>query len=124
MAPTALVVDEDAATRRLVAVALAPRGVRLLEAATVTEALDLLRREHPHLVLLDLVLPPPAGLQVCLQIASDLAWCGTAVVVLTSDPRRETHEHALAAGAADVVVKPFSAADLLTRVDRLLEREA
>ena len=119
MAPRVLVVDDDPQTLRFTRDALTQAGY----AASVTgehgELSQIMRTEEPHLVLLDLMLPGTDGLEL-MRIVPELA--DVPVVFISGYGRDETIAQALHAGAADYIVKPFSATELTARVGAALRR--
>jgi two-component system KDP operon response regulator KdpE len=111
LTPRILIVDDEAAIRRLVRGAFERAGETIQEAATGAEALSLARHAGVELVLLDLGLPDRDGLElVPLLKAMDRA-----VVVLTARDDTAEKVAALDLGADDYVTKPFDTAELLAR---------
>jgi two-component system KDP operon response regulator KdpE len=118
---TLLVVDDEPQIRRAVRNAVADAGVRVLEAATGREGIDLAAAERPDLIILDLGLPDVDGLAVCRELRG---WSRAPVLVLSARHSDEEKVRLLDAGADDYVTKPFSTAELLARVRALLRRAA
>jgi len=117
--PTILVVDDEPQIRRVMRTTLSSNGYAVVEAKSGEEALDMVRKERPELVLLDVNMPGMGGLQACREIRdqSDIA-----IIMLTV--RNTEHDKVLAldAGADDYVVKPFSMEELLARIRAALRR--
>jgi two-component system, OmpR family, KDP operon response regulator KdpE len=109
-----LVVDDEPPIRRLLRTALAAQGYRILEAGTGQDALDLVAREAPEVMLLDLGLPDLDGLEVIRRVRASGA--NVAVVVLSSRGDERGKVEALDLGADDYVTKPFGMAELVARV--------
>ena len=112
MIPRILIVDDEAAIRRLVRGSLERAGEGVAEAGTAAEALTLARRAGCELVLLDLGLPDRDG----IELVSLLKAMGRAVIVLTARDNTDEKVAALDLGADDYVTKPFDTAELLARV--------
>ena len=114
-----LVVDDDPETLRYVRDALAAAGYAPLLTGEPEEAARLVRTMRPRLVLLDLMLPGTDGIELMHGIPemADLP-----VIFISVYGRDETIVRALEAGAADYIVKPFSAAELTARVRAALRR--
>jgi two-component system KDP operon response regulator KdpE len=115
-----LVVDDEAAIRRLLRVALERSGYAVVEAADARAATGALGIHRPDLVLLDLGLPDRDGLELIPLMTA----AGAAVIILSA--REETDEKvaALDLGADDYVTKPFDSEELLARVRTALRRRA
>jgi two-component system phosphate regulon response regulator PhoB len=113
-----LIVDDEERSRRLVSVTLAGGEYDVLEAPDGAQALDVIRRERPVLVLLDVQMPAVDGIEVCRQVKADPALRGTIVVMLTAQAQAEARRRASAAGADTFLTKPFSPMQLLEIVNR------
>ena len=114
-----LVVDDDPNTLRFVRDALRTAGYAPLVTGDPDELASLIRSEKPALVLLDLVLPGTDGIALMEQVPelADLP-----VIFISAYRRDETIARAFELGAADYVVKPFSATELVARVRAALSR--
>ena len=100
-----LVVDDEPPIRRLLRTSLGAQGYRVLEAETGRGALDLLAREAPEVMLLDLGLPDLDGLEVIRRVRASGA--NVAIIVLSSRGDERGKVEALDLGADDYVTKPF-----------------
>lgn len=118
--PDILVVEDDAAIRRGVVDALISEGYRVTEAATGNAALDRVRRGQFDLMLLDLVLPGPDGLEILRETRKLLPTMP--VIILTARGDESDRIAGLKLGADDYVVKPFSLGELLARVEAVMRR--
>jgi len=87
------------------------------------EALDVLRREHPRLVLLDVMMPRKTGFEVCQELRADEAVKDTLVLMLTAKGRDTDIAKGLGVGADAYMTKPFSTKDLVQKVRELLQTE-
>jgi diguanylate cyclase (GGDEF)-like protein len=117
-----LVVEDDPATRQMLADLLADGDFDVSTAATGERGLDLLRSDPPSLVLLDQMLPGMSGVDVCRRIRSDSNLDAIPVVMLTAITRSSDHIAGLDAGADDYVTKPFHAGELVARLRSHLRR--
>jgi class 3 adenylate cyclase/CheY-like chemotaxis protein len=115
---TVLAVDDEPMNLRLLEAVLAPRGHRILKAASGTACLDVLSRQDVDLVLLDVVMPDLDGYEVCRRIRADERTAFLPVVMLTAYDGQQ-RVAALEAGADDFVRKPFDQSELLARVASL-----
>jgi two-component system KDP operon response regulator KdpE len=109
---TILVVDDEAAIRRLIRLALERAGYAVSQAATAQEALNAADIDHPEVILLDLGLPDRDG----LEIIPLLKRSGAAVVVVSAREATEPKVMALDLGADDYVTKPFDTEEVLARI--------
>jgi len=116
-----LVVDDDPQALLLVRDALSTAGYAVLETGEPRELSSIIRAERPRLVLLDLMLPGTDGIRLMEQVP-DLA--DLPVIFISAYARDETIARALEAGAADYIVKPFSATELTARIRAALRRRA
>ena len=116
-----LVVDDDPHTLRYVRDVLSDAGYAPVATGNPDEIPAIIRAERPHLVLLDLVLPGADGIELMEQLPelADLP-----VIFISVYGRDETIARALAGGAADYVVKPFSPTELVARVQAALRVRA
>jgi len=119
-APTILVVDDDPRSLELLQRVLQPAGYRVLVAPDGGTAIELLATESPSVALIDLRMPGMTGLEFCARVRELGRASSLRVVLLTGADDEETRQAARAAGASDVVTKPFDRADLLARLSRLL----
>lgn len=117
--PMILVVDDEPQIRRVMRTALSSNGYVVLDARTGEDALEMLRKERPQLVLLDVNMPSESGLDICRQIRDQ---SDVAIIMLTVRNTQRDKVLALDAGADDYVVKPFSMEELLARVRAALRR--
>jgi two-component system, OmpR family, KDP operon response regulator KdpE len=109
-----LIVEDEPPIRRLLRTSLAPNGFHVIEASTATEALDLVPREKPDVVLLDLGLPDLDGAEVIRRLRAEGS--RVPIIVLSSRGDERGKVAALDLGADDYVTKPFGMAELLARI--------
>jgi two-component system response regulator RegX3 len=114
-----LVVDDEPAIRDVVAYALRREGFEVSEAADGDTALASARGEPFDVVVLDLMLPKLSGTEVCraLRAESDVP-----ILILTAKDEEVDRVLGLELGADDYVTKPFSAAELVSRIRAILRR--
>ncbi len=118
-APSVLVVDDERRYRELLDMNLSRRGYRVRQAVDGLSALNAVEAEEPALVVLDLKLPDMDGYEVCRRIR---AYSRVPIIMLPARAEPAEKIRGLAAGADDYVTKPFSAEELLARVDAVLRR--
>jgi two-component system, OmpR family, response regulator ResD len=116
-----LVVDDEPTITEVVARYLSRAGYATRVAANGREALDAAAAQRPDLVVLDLMLPGIDGLEVMRRLR-DQDRDRVAVILLTAKSEESDRVIGLRLGADDYVVKPFSPAELVARVDAVLRR--
>ena len=97
-------------------------GYEVTVARDGQEALEAIERVHPHLVLLDVMMPRKSGFDVCQMLRADEAHRDLRIMLLTAKGRDDDVAKGLALGADAYVVKPFSPRELLQKVRELMER--
>ena len=117
-----LVVDDDPASTALLVAMLQKWGHGDVYVTNdSSEAVSLCRRSQPDLVLLDLHMPDPDGLELLLRLPTETRGVPLPVLVLTADDSRAARRDALRAGARDFVTKPFDPDEVGLRVRNLLQ---
>ena len=117
-----LVVEDDAAIRRGLCDALRYAGYAVEECSTGGEAPALVCASSPDLLLLDVLLPGKDGFEILRELRTSHPQLP--VIMLTARGSEEDRVRGLKLGADDYVVKPFSATELLARVEAVLRRSA
>jgi two-component system, OmpR family, KDP operon response regulator KdpE len=116
---TILVVDDEPQIRRVLRATLSSSGYDVIEAKDGQEAIEMVVREHPDLILLDVNMPEMSGLEACSKIR--LSFSGPIIMVTVRNSERDK-VLALDSGADDYVVKPFAMGELLARIRAALRR--
>ena len=109
-----LLVEDTPSLRLIYAAALRREGLRVLEAGTAEEGDRLFAAERPGMVLLDLMLPDRAGLDLMREMLARAP--STAIIVVTSDGSIDRAVTAMRGGAMDFLVKPFSEERLVASI--------
>jgi two-component system KDP operon response regulator KdpE len=108
-----LVVDDEPQIVRTLRTGLRTRGYEVLSASDGQTALDIIVRDSPQVVILDLSMSPMDGLEVCRRVR---AWSSVPIIVLSVRDSEQDKVMALDLGADDYLVKPFSMDELLARI--------
>src|SRR5882762_1994677 len=116
---TILVVDDEPQIRRVLRATLSSNSYEVLEAKDGPEAIDMVLRERPDLILLDVNMPGMSGLEACSKIR--LSYHGPIIMVTVRNSEQDKVV-ALDSGADDYVVKPFAIGELLARIRAALRR--
>lgn len=114
-----LVVDDEKTVREVIAAYLEREGFSVFEAGDGATALDLIDREDPDLVVLDIMLPEVDGLTVLTELRRDHS---TPVILLSARAEENDRVLGLELGADDYVVKPFSPREVVARVRAVFKR--
>jgi DNA-binding NtrC family response regulator len=118
---TILVVDDNHAVRTVVARKMQAEGYVCVTATNGREALEKVAAQPFDLILLDMMMPGPSGMEVLLQITKDHPRTG--VVMMTAVVDTQTAVEAMKLGAFDYVTKPFNLDDLTMRVENAFKRK-
>jgi two-component system alkaline phosphatase synthesis response regulator PhoP len=118
-----LCVEDDINLQKSLSFILWREGYEVLCAQTGEEALDLVRREKPDLVLLDFLLPGIDGHKVCRVLRKDPGTAGILIIMVTAKNRMEDIVLGLKNDADDYVTKPFEPEILMARIQALLRRK-
>ena len=117
-----LVVDDEQAVRESLRRSLKFNGYDVMLAADGVEAVEIVHRENPGLLILDVMMPNMDGLEVCRTLRSE-GW-DRPILVLTARDGVSDRVAGLDAGADDYLPKPFALEELLARVRSLVRRAA
>jgi twitching motility two-component system response regulator PilH len=118
--PKILVVDDSPTDLRLVTASLQSRGYTILTASDGEEALEKATREHPDLIVLDIILPKKNGFQVCRQLKTSPDTRDIKILMLSSKSQDSDRFWGLKQGADGYLTKPFGDEELQTNVAQLL----
>src|SRR5438270_6094873 len=114
-----LIIEDEANIIQVIRIYLEQAGYSVISASDGIAGLELHAREHPELVILDLMLPGLEGMEVCRRIRN---WANTPILMLTARQGEEDRIQGLELGADDYLVKPFSPRELVSRVKAILRR--
>ena len=118
---TILVVDDEAAVRRVLVMRLQLSGYKVICAEDGEQALEMFHSESPDLIVLDVMLPKLDGFAVCRRLRAESC---VPIIFLSAVEAISERVAGLDLGADDYVCKPFSLAELLGRIQALLRRSA
>jgi len=118
---TILVVDDEPQIRRVLRATLSDNGYDVVLAKDGQEAIEMVMRGHPDLILLDVNMPGMSGLEACSKIR--LSFTGPIIMVTVRNSEKDKIL-ALDSGADDYVVKPFTMGELLARIRAALRRSS
>jgi two-component system, OmpR family, KDP operon response regulator KdpE len=116
---TILVADDEPQIRRVLRATLSSDGYNVVEAKDGQQAIEVVLRERPDLILLDVNMPGMSGLEACGKIR--LSFEGPIIMVTVRNSEQDKID-ALDSGADDYIVKPFATGELLARIRAALRR--
>lgn len=119
--PAILIVDDEPSCIAVLSAALSGSNYQLICAVKPAEALKLARDRHPHVVLLDVVMPEMDGFEVCRQLRADAATKDLPIIFLSSLDDSQDRTRGIELGAVDFITKPFDPAEVRARVRRHVE---
>ena len=119
---TILVVEDEETVQETLAYNLEQEGYKVLTAEDGEQALKIIRKKKPDLVVLDIMLPTLDGLAVCRIVRKDADIAHTPIIMLTARGTQGDKMVGLDTGADDYITKPFGLGEFLARVRAVLRR--
>jgi DNA-binding response OmpR family regulator len=114
-----LVADDEPAIRKFVRANLEARNYETLLAMDGSEACEIIERELPDLIILDIMMPKTDGFEVCRQVRE---WSKIPIIILSARAGEMDKVKCLEMGADDYITKPFGVGELLARVKSVIRR--
>jgi two-component system alkaline phosphatase synthesis response regulator PhoP len=119
-----LIADDNPQILELLEAYLEPLAARIVLTADGQTTLEAAQREHPDLILLDIMMPKRSGFEVCRLLKDDPRYRDIPIIMITALNEYGDIERARECGAEDFLCKPVSKAQLLERVQNLLKLAA
>ena len=119
-----LIVDDEAAIREMIAIALDLAGFECIEAEDALQAHHLVVDERPALILLDWRLPGMTCIELARRLKRDENTGEIPIIMLTARGEEDNKIQGLDAGADDYITKPFSTRELISRIKAVLRRSS
>jgi DNA-binding response OmpR family regulator len=120
--PVVLVIEDESLISEMVTKSLRLEGYSVRSARTGEEGLSKVKEEGPDLILLDVLLPKLDGWEVLTRLREDPRSRDVPIIMLTALTDEKSKVQGLRGGADDYVTKPFSALELMARVEAVLKR--
>ncbi len=117
-----LVVDDEENIVAVVEMRLKAAGYDVITARDGRQALETLKSVHPDLIILDVMMPPPNGFQVCRQIKDDTGLRHIPVILLTAKSTDSDKFWGMESGADAYLTKPYNSQEILNKISELLEK--
>ncbi len=121
MSKKVLIVDDEPSIIVALQFLMEQNGYATMVAFSGEEAMEAVAAHHPDLMLLDIMLPVVDGFEVCQRVRENPAWRDIRIVLVTALGNEANVTKGLDLGADAYVTKPFSNADLVAKVNELLE---
>lgn len=115
-----MVVEDDEAASIFIAEVLKMEGYEAIIVNDSSKAMEIASSTRPQCILLDLMMPPPDGFNLCRMLRADPTFRHTPILIVTALDNTDSKIVAIGAGANDYLVKPFGIDDLTSRVKHLL----
>lgn len=119
-----LIVDDEAAIRDMLRVALEMADYQCIEASNAQDAHSLIIDEQPDLLLLDWMLPGTSGIELARRLKQNEVTAGIPIIMLSAKGEEDNKVQGLEVGADDYITKPFSPRELVARLKVVLRRTA
>ena len=117
-----LVADDEKDILEIISYNLVAEGYDIYTAKDGNEALEMAKKRHPDLIILDIMMPYKTGIEVCQILRSNEAFKNTLIIFLTALNDETSHLRGFESGADDYVSKPISPKVLVSRVNALFRR--
>lgn len=117
-----LIIEDDRDILNLIDWHLKSEGYNTLSSENGSEGLEIAKKKHPDLIILDLMLPGMDGLQVCKALKRNEATESIAIIMLTARGEEVDRVVGFELGADDYIVKPFSPRELILRIRAIMRR--
>lgn len=114
-----LVVDDEKEIRDLIEIYLKNEGFQVLKASNGKEALEMLKEEEVHLIILDIMMPKMDGIEACMKIREEKSM---PIIMLSAKAEDMDKIFGLTTGADDYMTKPFNPLELIARVKSQIRR--
>ncbi|RME01115.1 MAG: response regulator [Calditrichaeota bacterium] len=118
-----LVVDDEPFVLRSLTYILNRNGYEALPAKDGAEALEAIKKYHPDLIFLDVMMPKLTGYEVCRRIRNNPEFKDVYIIMLTAKGQERDRKKGMAFGANEYITKPFSPSKVIHRVKELLTPE-
>lgn len=119
--PTVLVVDDNPNNLKIVALTLRELNFKIVIATNGKDAIDLVKRTQPDLILLDVMMPEMDGFEVCKILKSDKKNENLPIIFLTAVGEKSKIVKGFELGGVDYITKPFNKEELIIRIKTHLE---
>ena len=124
MAKKILVIEDDPAISRLVDYSLRHQGFEVIAATNGLEGIRKAHKEAPDLIILDVMLPGMDGFEICHKLRSEEDTAQLPILMFSAKAQEIDKNTGLKVGADDYLPKPATPAEIVKRVEKLLEKKS
>lgn len=117
-----LIIDDETSLLSVLSALMTRRGYEVITAENGKEGLILAQKEHPDIILSDIMMPPPNGFELRSLLNKDAQTASIPFLFLTAMAEQEDKVQGLGSGADDYITKPFDMEELFARVEAILRR--
>jgi DNA-binding response OmpR family regulator len=114
-----LIVDDDEHVTALLRKYLSQRDFEVITINQSSKTIEMANLINPDLFILDLMMPPPDGFELCTMLRADPIFANTPILIITA--MDISNSKATSFGANDYLAKPFSLDEVVARIDLLLD---
>lgn len=118
-----LIIEDDPAISRLVDYSLRHEGYEVIAATNGLEGIRKARKEAPDLIILDVMLPGMDGFEICHRLRSEPDTAQMLILMFSAKAQEIDKNTGLKVGADDYLPKPAAPAEIVSRVEKLLEKK-
>jgi DNA-binding response OmpR family regulator len=116
-----LIVDDDVHVTSLLKKYLSPRNYEVITINQSSKTIQTANLMHPDLFILDLMMPPPDGFELCTMLRADPNFAQTPILIITA--MDISNSRATSFGANDYLAKPFNLDEVVAKIDLLLNKD-
>jgi len=118
-----LIVEDNPSNMRLIKLALRAKGYTLLEAIDGKEAIDVVLKEQPDIIILDIQLPKMSGIEVAGKLKKNPVFRHIPIIAVTAYAMKEDKEKIIQSGCDAYLSKPINVRKLPGKIDEILLRQ-
>ena len=123
MKPTILVIDDESSVLKVIEKRLQTYNCKIITGTSGEEALDLTKKHNPNLIIMDVMMPPPNGFQVCRMLKDNPEYKKIPIILLTAKSTESDKFWGTEAGADAYLTKPYNADELLEQITILINNK-
>lgn len=115
-----LIIDDEQSIIDVLTIRLEANGYNVISGISGEEALQKTKEEHPDIILMDVMMPPPNGFQTCRTLKDDPQLKHIPIILLTAKTQESDKFWGTESGADGYLTKPYNSNELLSKIEELL----